>query len=91
MKDETTEMMVDGFLVKKGNIYEYAGGKPENCQGHLYQILGFVLYVPVYTRLVLVEALSGPDKGLKFVCSPANFASRYKTTLSTTDEKGGGI
>jgi len=32
----------------------------------------FVIDVPSYQEKVLVEALTGPDAGVMFTCSPAN-------------------
>jgi hypothetical protein len=58
--------------------YIYQAGFPANCRGHRYRVVRVdVLLVPAYAKVVLVEALTGPDKGLLFVCSEANFASRY--------------
>lgn len=59
--------------------YTYVRGVPVECIGHRYRVLDAnVLYVPVNQRLVLVEALTGPHKGLRFVCSHGNFQSRYE-------------
>lgn len=59
-------------------LYEYASEKPEGCRGHHYRVHRSVLSVPTYQHMVLVEALDGPDTGLWFVCSLANFAPRYR-------------
>lgn len=65
------------FRIVVGAEYTYHG-LPLNCQGHRYQVLALVLDVPSYQQKVLVQALSGPDEGLLFVCSPANFSTRYR-------------
>jgi hypothetical protein len=66
-----------GFVIRAGDVYLYTGAEPVACRGHRYLVAGFVVDVPVYLEKVLVEALSGPDTGLRFTVSPANFATRY--------------
>lgn len=67
-----------GTPIREGGVYVYTAGIPAKCKGFQYRVLRCdVLSVPDYTRKVLVEALNGPDKGLLFVCSPANFSTRY--------------
>lgn len=65
------------FAIVEGREYIYIREKPAGCQGQRYRVLKFVVSVPSYQEQVLVEALTGWDKGLWFTCSPANFASRY--------------
>ena len=63
----------------EGAVYIYTCGLPVGCHGHPYRVLRLnVLDVPNYQNKVLVEALTGPDAGLWFVCSPANFHVRYR-------------
>lgn len=64
--------------IREGEEYIYAGEEPKGCKGHRYRVVRFVLDVPTYQRKVLVECLSGADKGVWFVVSPANFSSRYE-------------
>lgn len=61
-----------------GQVYEYVGALPRDCAGELYQPHRLVLDVPVYNWKVLVEALTGKDRGLWFVCSVNNFSRRYR-------------
>lgn len=70
--------MKEGFRITVGATYLYACSSPAGCQGKRYRVARFVLAVPSYQWQVLVEALEGPDKGLWFTCSEANFASRYR-------------
>ncbi len=88
------EVPLSAFSIRPGATYVYTGEKPDGCAGHHYKVHKIVLYVPVYSKLVLVEALSGQDKGLWFVCSPANFATRYKLlegeNHAETTNKGNG-
>ena len=61
-----------------GRIYIYTALIPKGCKGERYKVLyEKVIAVPEYTKKVLVEAITGPDKGLIFVCSPWNFSTRY--------------
>ncbi len=69
---------LDPLTIHEGADYVYIGEKPEGCAGHFYRAHRVVLHIPVYQKLVLVECLSGQDKGLWFVCSLANFSCRYK-------------
>lgn len=64
--------------IRVGAEYTYIAEQPKPCQGHRYRVLRVVLAVPAYQEQLLVEALTGPDRGLWFTCSPANFSSRYK-------------
>lgn len=62
----------------EGGEYIYASKRPLKCHGHRYRVLRVnVQSVPEYTQKILVEALTGPDKGMLFVCSPNNFSTRY--------------
>jgi len=63
--------------ITPGEVYVYTNAIPAGCAGHHYRAHRFVLDVPSYQQKVLVEALSGKDKGLWFVCSVANFRVRY--------------
>lgn len=60
-----------------GALYTYVRGFPVKCIGSTYRLIRRVKDVPSYQLKVLVEAVDGPDKGLWFVCSVANFCSRY--------------
>ena len=64
--------------IREGEVYVFKGPMAEKCIGHVYRALRFVMHVPVYQRHVLVECLSGPDLGLWFTCSLANFAGKYR-------------
>ena len=49
-------------LIRDGREYVYISEVPIQCQGHRYRVIrSTVLNVPVYSKLVLVEALCGPD------------------------------
>lgn len=76
--------------IKEGRTYRYVNSVPKKCQGHLYVVLAFIPYVPVYQKLVLVEAMTGPDKGLLFCCSPHNFSTRYEQAEETPVEISNG-
>jgi len=69
---------MSGFRIVIDDLYTYTGGIPVGCKGHLYRVEGFPLAVPSYQEQILVRALSGPDKDKLFVCSPANFSTRYE-------------
>lgn len=64
--------------IREGEVYVFRGPMAEKCIGHVYRALRFVTHVPVYQCHVLVECLSGPDLGLWFTCSLANFAGKYR-------------
>lgn len=77
-----------GTPLIEGATYKYTSNIPAKCTGHRYRILRLnVLSVPDYTQKVLVEALTGPDKGMLFVCSPANFSARYTKIDSNNEGK----
>lgn len=76
-KDHRPDDRVVEFRIVVGAEYIYASGFPLGVRGHRYKVLGLVVDVPSYQEKVLVEALTGPDKGLQFVCSPSNFSTRY--------------
>lgn len=61
-----------------GQVHVYTSGIPKGCAGRRYLPHRFVVSVPTYQRMVLVEALDGPDAGLWFVCSLSNFSLRYR-------------
>ena len=70
--------MSEPFRIIEGATYIYIADCPAACKGHHYRVLKCdLLVVPAYSRMVLVEALTGPDEGLWFCCPPANFATRY--------------
>lgn len=68
---------MEDFKIVEGGVYVYTALLPRGCKGHLYRVHRFCLAVPSYQEQVLVGALTGHDAGLWFVCSPANFATRY--------------
>ncbi len=74
---------VEGALMStdalvEGHEYIFTKGYPVPCHGERYKVHRYVLDVPAYQRKVLVEALTGKDQGLWFVCSVANFCVRYR-------------
>ena len=73
--------------IELGRLYEYVGGIPIGCAGELYRPHRLVLDVPVYSWKVLVEALSGNDRGLWFTCSIDNFCRRYRLHRSEKHEQ----
>ena len=72
--------------IQEGSEYVYTGALPKGCAGHRYRVLKFVLDVPSYQQKVLVEALTGRDKGLWFVCSLQNFSLRYTPAPPAPEE-----
>lgn len=78
--------MTPPFTITRGQTYIYARGFPHNCIGFRYRVVQFVVDVPSYQRKVLVRAVDGPDQGLLFCCTEANFASRYRPL--TAEEAG---
>ncbi len=77
--------VVLGCPIRIGATYRYLCDHPSNCKGHLYRVLSEVLDVPSYQKKVLVLAVSGPDEGLLFTCSLANFAVRYELVEDEND------
>lgn len=69
---------VEVMCMEKGAVYEYVSEMPSGRRGHLYQCLDRIRHEPVGQWLVLVQCLTGPDEGIKFCASPANFARRYR-------------
>jgi hypothetical protein len=59
-------------------IYEYVRGVPIECIGSHYRLICQVLDIPSYQHKLLVEAMDGPDAGLWFTCTVANFKMRYR-------------
>ena len=76
------------FRITKGALYTYLPSWPEGCRGSIYKVLDFILDVPTYQRKVKVESLEGRDKGLKFTCTFANFASRYTILKGAENDVG---
>ncbi len=70
--------------IVEGGIYVYENRIPVTALGHFYKVHKFVMDVPSYQPKVLVEALSGKDRGLWFVCSINNFLVRYR--IATPEE-----
>jgi hypothetical protein len=66
------------FRIVEGATYTYVVDLPRGCKGKHYRVLFFVVDVPSYAEKVCVEAIDGPDAGLRFTCSPSNFAMRYE-------------
>ncbi len=72
--------MLEEEDIQVGVVYRYKSGIPKGCQGFHYRVRSKdVTHVPSYSKLVLVEAVDGPDAGMLFVCSPNNFCRRYVT------------
>lgn len=71
-------MSDEPFRIPEGSEWVYTAPAPAGCSGHRYRVLGFVVHVPTYQQQVLVEALTGPDRGLRFTCTPHNFSTRYQ-------------
>ena len=70
--------MAKAYTIQEGMEYVYTGEFPENCKGHIYKVRKVnVPMVPTYNKLISVECLCGPDKGLEFVVTPWNFSLRY--------------
>ncbi len=63
--------------IRIGGVYTYTASMPLGCDGENYLVVDCVKDVPAYQDKLLIRCLSGPDKGLLFVVSPANFVSRY--------------
>jgi hypothetical protein len=74
-----------GVPIRPGKEYLYTHPIPTGCQGHRYRVLRFVPAVPVMQWVVLVECLSGPDEGLWFTVTFANFATRYELVPGQED------
>ncbi len=66
------------ITITEGADYVYTSDKPAGARGQRYKVHRFILDVPSYQRKVLVEALTGPDKGMWFTCSLSNFSFKYK-------------
>lgn len=77
-KDTPADLKLPVANIVEGGVYQYLSTIPRGCQGHSYRVLFFVLHVPSMQKHVCVEALTGPDKGLRFTCSEVNFSIRYK-------------
>jgi hypothetical protein len=63
--------------LRPGAVYLYTAPYPHRCRGHRYRLVRLVRDVPSYQEKCLVEALTGPDEGLWFTCTQANFGERY--------------
>jgi hypothetical protein len=68
--------------IVEGGLYRYVNGIPVHARGHLYKVHAVVEDVPSYQHKILVEALTGPDEGKLFTCTPANFVVRYQRDLA---------
>ncbi len=64
--------------IAPGREYVYVNAIPAWAQGQRYRVLRFIWDVPTYQRKVLIEPLTGRDKGVWFCCSVANFVVRYE-------------
>lgn len=62
-----------------GAVYRFTSENPliKGCHNHLYRVLHLAMLVPVYQSCIVVEAMSGPDKGKVFCVTEINFALRY--------------
>lgn len=83
-----TLVYMDGdtrFVLTEGAHYLYNSALPAGCEGHLYRIIKMVVYEPVRQKMVLAEALTGPDRGTWFVCNINNFCKRYSGPISDED------
>lgn len=67
-----------GPAIVPGRVYRSIADLPRGCKGGLYQVEDFILDVPSYQEKVLVRCIEGKDRGLRFSCTPSNFALRYK-------------
>lgn len=78
LEEQAEKVVAVGVPIIAGRRYTYTAEIPRGCAGQEYRVHRFVLDVPSYQQKVLVEALTGNDAGLWFVCSLENFARRYK-------------
>lgn len=69
--------IVDIAQIEMPCKYEYVCDSPKGCRGRHYMAWITVLDVPSYQTKILMEALNGPDRGLWFTVTPANFITRY--------------
>lgn len=63
--------------ITPGDYVCVKGVSPEFL-GHRYRAHRVVIDVPAYQRKVLVEGLTGPDRGEWYTCTPANFRVRFQ-------------
>jgi len=64
--------------IVEGGLYVYAAAQPDWATCQQYRVVKFVVDVPSYQHKVLVEALTGKDRGLWFVTTFENFRVRYQ-------------
>ncbi len=67
-----------------GAEYTYINPVPAGAMGHRYKVHRIIWDVPTYQEKVLVEALTGRDKGTWFCCSLNNFCVRYQPAEDLT-------
>jgi hypothetical protein len=72
----------------EGGEYVYTGTYPANCAGQRYKLTRFVIDLPSYQRKVLVEGMTGPDKGEAFVVSEATFANKFELVQPVVESLG---
>lgn len=84
---EVEGALIQPYDIKPGREYVYAKGHPVDCRGQHYMVHRFVVDVPSYQPKVLVEALTGRDRGLWFTTSVANFCVRYEPAESAEGYK----
>lgn len=72
----------------EGEEYVYTGTYPSNCAGQRYRLVRFVIDLPSYQQKVLVEGVTGPDRGKAFVLSEAVFANKFEIAPQVVESLG---
>lgn len=90
MEPKTVEIripeMTEPLRIIEGKTYRYIDQIPAGCKGQLYRVVKFACAIPVYRDEVVLEGISGPDKGNFFTCSPNYFSLRFRPMVDEIRE-----
>jgi hypothetical protein len=83
-RDIEIKTMTAPIRIVEGRVYKYLSPPAKgqlDCRGQLYKVVFFVRDVPSYQEKVVVQGLTGPDKGQRFACSLYSFATRFEPAV----------
>lgn len=81
--------MESPLRIVERRVYRYSALYPAKCHDHLYRMVMFVEDVPSGQEKVVVEGLTGPDKGRRQSCSPLYFANHFRPAVEEVQGSSG--
>ena len=72
--------------IREGGHYVYTASYPPHATGQRYLVRQFIQDVPSYQPRILIQCMSGKDKGILFVSTFNNFRIRYTPFVEAAEK-----